>query len=256
MSELFAVSMIGDVLGQGCLNRFYYYAPETEPTADEVAKEFSLLMVPEILKVLSEEYEIREVVAKTLLKPGSVAVYNFAGGTTGIYGVHSQPPHETLSFVLQPSSTVFRPGRKAFSGYHAPGVLDGVPDPSLQSRIDTLAPFLSLIINWTTSKYVVPALARYIPSSAAYTIGWILSSAFRRLSTQNSRKAYTNAQVSPAIFVTDTLVATSTPATFGADGRTESGAGTFAWVGDTPSATLVGNSTKTLSNIYSENVVP
>ena len=70
MSELFELKTLWDYLGHGCLNRYYFYSPETDPSEQEVADSFVNLIVPELLKCLTSDCSLTEVVVKTLLNVG------------------------------------------------------------------------------------------------------------------------------------------------------------------------------------------
>ena len=256
MSELFVVSLISEVLTQGCLNRFFYYAPEDEPTAAEMAVEFVANFVPEVLKILPSDVEVKEVTAKTLLKPGSQYTISLTGNNTGQYGDTCSPPHTTLTYSLRPSTNQFRRGRKAFPTYHVFGVNDGNPVTAFQTILNSFEQHLASGFSWATSKYVLPALARSIDNGAAYEIAFIVAALFQRLSTQNSRKEYTSAAVSASDFIDESAVYDGSPAVLAADSYTISTASTIGVVTPTGASTTVTYAQKSLSAKYTENVTP
>lgn len=191
MAFLYKVHLVTSVLGQECLNRFWYYDVNEATDAQTVAWAVGVTLAPAIAGIMTDDTEFKEVRAEEVIKQGDKAVVPFASGTTGVYGDQTAGSHDALAWSLQAASANFRQGRKAFAGVHSPGIHDGVPGATYQAQFGAVSSALRATIS-IAGDIIVPVLAREISAGAAYVISQIILAAWKRYSTQNSRKGYTN----------------------------------------------------------------
>lgn len=202
MPVLYQINLLHQSQGQVGLNRFYYWAIDAAGDTQDLADVFTQNIVPPILAASSVDVQFEWVVCKALtgnLQPDANNQLSFASGQiTG----DNLPGFNATGFWLQPFDSVFRKGAKRFPGVPETQQDNGVITPGYKVLLDSLALVLSDVLNTFGVNYV-PVLARQgDPTPTSWLVNQVTNASYKRLTTQNSRKATSGAGGGAALIAT------------------------------------------------------
>ena len=177
---------------QPMINRFYYRQSDTLGDAESLAIAFKEDVMPDIQDLMHQDANLNSIDVVNVDSPGNthVEVISLAGSVTG----EKQKDFFCVAFQLEPVSPLVGVGRKAIGPISEADVNGEVLVGTAVTRANTLATSLAATIAPAASptETFVPSLF----SEANLThvgidlVTDIASAAFKRLSTQNSRKGY------------------------------------------------------------------
>lgn len=174
-------------LGQEMLNRFYYIQNLSTTDLDDLIDLFESQVLNTIQDITSSASNYLKIRVRDVLTGGEEAE-KVLSGITGNRSALAMPPFVTFSYELVNEVAGRRNGRKAFGVISEADTADGIPDatflPTLQATATALAAPLGLlgVENWK------PVL--YRSSLLGASVAFVTDAAFKRVSTQNSRKFY------------------------------------------------------------------
>lgn len=187
MPAIYQVNQIGEVYGQGTLNRYFYLASGVVEEASIVNAMFVDVVVPAILNLLSQDYTLHRIDCVNVLNPGDYASAH--GPVQGVRSGDTKPAHDTYGVKLVPSSGLFRKGGKRYSGVSEDMTVDGGANSGAVPYLNALSAALLTFLDIDASTYIRPGLARP-QSPTSWLFSQIIAAPFNFLSTQNSRKVY------------------------------------------------------------------
>ena len=192
MASIYTVQTRGQIDGQDCLNSFDYIGAGNDATSELVAQVFKLIILEAIKGIVSSSFVWLEMVVLDWLNPENNINVDLTG-ENGTRDNEHTPAFVTYSFQLKPAVGGYRSGRKAFSGVADIDIANGFPTASQDGRLETLADALSAQFTVAPSDFLMWPVIYNKPSDKPWVLNPVSIAPFSRISTQNSRKRYTNA---------------------------------------------------------------
>jgi hypothetical protein len=175
------------------INVFYYVGDGTGPTAAELISEFTTAVVIPWLAAVSASYFIRSAEAYALDNDSDFASVSYSA-SPGSRSGDALPGFVSYTFRLNRTVRTVRNGRKAFVGVSETDIdALGVPTTAQETRLLNLATALALVIpvgggDNTYSPGVLHTVINGVAQTPPGTVLGVLSAAFVRVSSQNTRK--------------------------------------------------------------------
>lgn len=177
--------------GQLMTNRYFYRTAGTINSAllEELLDEFLANVIPEVLPLQHSSVTHTELQASEV---GGVSFTTLSINEVGTNGDEPMPSFVALTFQLQRGNKNTRSGSKRIGGVSESWVAGNVivTDPNIQAAIDGYANILDDALIGTTATWT-PVLVKFDPANPGVILAEqiVVGGAFRRISTQNSRKA-------------------------------------------------------------------
>jgi len=189
MAHIFKVVASASYNGQECQNRWWYFNTGGDGTADWLAEFFAEILLPAMATIQSSTLNYNYV-AVTSLTGGGNAVIPLTT-LVGQQGGDWTPSHDAFALGLISGIPGMRGGRKAIAGVPEIGQTSGDVNATFRIALDALAGAFAETIMDVAVEYV-PILLRELVPQQSWVVWWIADGIFRRMSTQNTRKGYTN----------------------------------------------------------------
>jgi hypothetical protein len=175
------------------INVFYYVGDGTGPTATELISEFTTGVVIPWLAAVSASYFIRSAEAYALDNDSDFASVSYSA-SPGSRSGDALPGFVSYTFRLNRTVRTVRNGRKAFVGVSETDIdALGVPTTAQETRLLNLATALALVLpvgggDNNYSPGVLHTVINGVAQTPPGTVLGVLSAAFVRVSSQNTRK--------------------------------------------------------------------
>lgn len=188
MPYLYKVTHSMRFLGQTCLNRYYYVDSQDLGTAESLATLFAENIAPLVASIQAREVEHKAVAVEEIANglPGHTVLFD---GLLGQRSGTTLPSHDAYGLQLLVATAYTRSGAKRIPGIREDDQNQGDVSEVWQAILDAVARVLA--------SYLYDAVTEYFPVIIKeLTGGWglnaISSGQYKRITTQNSRKQYTN----------------------------------------------------------------
>lgn len=188
MAFLFKLTHAQEMRGQQCFNIYHFLDISGQGSCRSLADLFAQHKAPAVASiqgaVVNHQYvQVEEM--QGLIEPHTEFLVGLAGGRTG----QTLPPHDAYGLTLTVATAATRSGAKRIVGIHEDDQQQGTITDIWKAIIDAVAQILAA--------YVADAITEYLPVIISeVTDGWtvnpIMGGNYLRITTQNSRKYYTN----------------------------------------------------------------
>lgn len=194
MASVFELNLVSKMHGQETQNVWNYIGAGVDMDSAQVLNFFMSVVLPLLLAIQSGDVELLVVVVKNLLDNSDNIIQPFTN-TTGVRPLSALPVHDAWGYQLVPSSKLTRSGAKRFPGVAEADQNDGLPDSAIVTPLQDLADIMaSTLIHTTLDATLIPIVLGTVGN--VLNLNPVASGVFKRITTQNSRKGYTNSQVS------------------------------------------------------------
>lgn len=189
MSKLYELKLFTELAGQGCVNRYYYWGATDTPLSEELADSFEALTMPKIQAVSSIGVEFKGVAVRDVFTGSDNHLLNLNNYTGNVTNDDTLPPFVGYGFGLNAVSG-FRQGGKRYAGVtEGYGNNGEVDNPGLETNLSILGNTHILSYLLSSGLELIPMLARKELGQAAWKFASIVAGTYKRVTTQNSRKA-------------------------------------------------------------------
>jgi len=191
--------------GQGCMNRWWYFAPTLAANSSDLADSFGIEVLNSILNVQAQNTEAVELRVTSLDNPADETIVDM-DGINGVRTGEDSGQFTAWSFKLQVGSGDVRSGGKRIGGVSENDTLfDDAKQGFKDLWLKLVANHLSEVLTYDGVNYA-PVIVRLV-GAGVYLISQVIDAKFSYSSTQNSRKRYSGGGPLTTSFVTDgTLV--------------------------------------------------